>query len=176
MATQKKKLLGKQYASKAEAMEMARRLLANADKLMTPTPPIESDQYVDMKPVRGAAGYGYLAAQEAILAHLIGQGSTNSQFPKNFPEYVKAAATIGSQKKKAVGLLNLIYSSLHLGVHYYALPVTSLYKEGIKAVRDLLELVESQPEKKTVRAVNTPTRKPASISKRVNASATNPEG
>jgi len=99
--------------------------------------------YEDVKYVAKAAGIAYLAALKAIDAYLIGIGKiqTLRQKPKSIEEYYKVVSEM-SFRNKIYPRLRAVYDTLHLTAYYHENASVGNLKDGFKATKEMIEIIE----------------------------------
>ena len=129
--------------NKSGAIAEAKRYLANAKETIAKSPISSTGKiYEDAKYIREGSGIAYLAALKAIDGWLLGKGEQPDKLPKSIEEYWAVRKKIPYDGKFSDNLV-LAYQNLHIGGYYQGLISVSTIKEGLKAVRDIIELLEN---------------------------------
>lgn len=128
--------------SKEQAISEAKRYLSNAKETIAKSPiSITGKLYEDPKYIREGAGIAYLAALKAIDGWLIGKGISNDKLPKSIEEYWAVRKQI-PYNGKFTDDFTLAYQNLHIGAYYQGILDIQFIKNGLKAVKEIIEILE----------------------------------
>jgi Domain of unknown function (DUF5618) len=115
--------------------------------------PIDHNRYEDPKYVQTAAGIGYIAALEALNTVIVLPDIEKDE-PNSIDAYRDAVhSRIKSNQKANMANLNTAYENLHILAYYRrGVGVHQMVKEGLQAVKYLIDLAESQPDAQAARS------------------------
>jgi hypothetical protein len=121
----------------------ARRYLANGKETIQKAGISETGKiYRDEKYVRKGAGIAYLAALKAIDGYLLKRGVGQEQLPKSIEEYWAVKKKYIPHNGKFSDNLTVAYQNLHIAAYYQGNVSVGNMKEGLKAVREIIGLLE----------------------------------
>ncbi|MBI3189980.1 MAG: DUF5618 family protein [Ignavibacteriales bacterium] len=127
---------------KEDAIAQAKRYLANAKETIAKS---QIDRYgkiyTDSKYVREGAGIAYLAALKAFDGWLLGKGISPDKLPKSIEEYWQVEKKIPYNGKLSSDF-TLVYQNLHIGAYYQGLVSVNTVKEGLRAVKEIITMLE----------------------------------
>jgi Domain of unknown function (DUF5618) len=126
-----------------EYVSEARRKLANARAILRDVA-IEYNTYADPKYVQTAAGIAYLGALEAISA-MVNQPLERPEEPTSIDGYREAVRKLTYHPKAIMAYLNVAYDNLHIAAYYRRATSVGLVKDGLAAVKNLIDLAEEMP-------------------------------
>jgi hypothetical protein len=128
--------------TKEQAFSEAKRYLANAkETILKSSIDSTGKLYEDAKYVREGAGIAYLAALKAFDGWLIGKGYESDKLPTSIDEYWSLRKKI-PHNGVFTSNFTLAYQNLHIGAYYQGIVSVNFVKEGLKAVKDIIELLE----------------------------------
>ncbi len=123
-----------------EAMKEAKLYLKNAKEILSKVT-IEYGRYKDSKKVKEACAIAYLSALRAIDSYLLLKGYDISKLPSSIEAYFRAIEKI-PKNGKLIAYLNTAYENLHLFAYYRGGVSVDMIKAGIKAVKEIMKMLE----------------------------------
>ncbi|MCS6989681.1 MAG: DUF5618 family protein [Chloroherpetonaceae bacterium] len=128
---------------KTEKIAEAKRHLANAKETICKSPLGKTGKlFLDEKCVREGAGIGYLAALKAIDGYLLQKGVPEKELPQSIEAYRKAIKKRIPLNGELMENLQVAYENLHLGAYYRGIKTVAMVKDGLSAVKKIIELLE----------------------------------
>lgn len=135
-----KSIKKKMPESKEYAVKEAVRYLKNAKETLSKSP-IENNKYQDVKYVQEASGIAYLSALLAIDGWLVDKNLWSKQNTNSIESYKKVLHQHPFYKQLSDNF-EIVYDNLHLAAYYNGATSTGVVKDGLLAVKNIIELIK----------------------------------